>query len=57
MGAEVLGVPTTTHLPLSGQTSPVLAVVPNGTFDLGFITGVINYSLFITYVFKKSRLL
>src|SRR6266542_5604884 len=31
IGAVVVGVPTTCHTPLSGQRSPVRAVVPIGT--------------------------
>lgn len=30
IGAVVVGVPTTCHIPLSGQVSPVEAVVPIG---------------------------
>jgi hypothetical protein len=33
MGAVVVGTPTTPHTPLSGQTSPVRAVVPIGFLD------------------------
>jgi hypothetical protein len=32
IGAVVLGVPITVHMPLSGHFSPVLAVVPIGAF-------------------------
>ena len=34
MGAVVDGLPTTFHTPLSGQLSPVLAVVPIGALAM-----------------------
>jgi hypothetical protein len=39
IGAVVDGVPTTFQIPLSGQVSPVLAVVPIGAFAMFLILG------------------
>lgn len=49
IGAVVVGLPTTSQTPLSGQFSPVLAVVPNGFLD---ITVRISYISEVAY-FKQ----
>ena len=47
IGAVVDGVPTTCHTPLSGQASPVRAVVPIGT-------GIVKVSLMSKFGLVKS---
>jgi len=40
IGAVVEGLSIDSHTPLSGQISPVLAVVPNGVFDIAYALSV-----------------
>jgi hypothetical protein len=57
MGAVVEGVPTTVHTPLSGQISPVLAVVPIGFFAMSFSYFCMVVSALKNYEQRKSKTL
>lgn len=55
IGAVVDGVPTTSQTPLSGQFSPVLANVPNGTLVFNMSLNINNFRICISSGSSYSR--
>jgi hypothetical protein len=56
MGAVVDGLPTTRQTPLSGQTSPVLAVVPIGAFTFDMVFFLENRVMEISFNIDNGEL-